>query len=93
MPTVASFYGILIRMYMRDHPPPRFHAVYQGSEAFVAIETGRVIEGRLPAVAARLVREWTLAHRRELWDNWARAPAGEPLARIAGLDDDQGREH
>ncbi len=92
MPTIASFYGIYIRMYMRDHPPPHFHATYPGNEAFVSIETGRVIEGRLPSNAARLVQEWTFAHRPELWDNWARARSGEPLERIAGLDDDQGRK-
>jgi hypothetical protein len=75
-------------MYFRDHAPPHFHAVYQHHEAHVAIETGDLIAGRLPANAARLVREWTLAHRRELSDNWTRARAGEPLERIAGLDND-----
>ena len=88
MPTIASFYGILIRMYLRDHPPAHFHAVYQGNEAFVAIDSGEVIEGKLPRVAVRLVKEWTLAHRSELHDNWRRARAGEPLQRIAGLDND-----
>ena len=29
MPTVSFFYGIAIRMYLRDHVPPHFHAVYQ----------------------------------------------------------------
>jgi hypothetical protein len=86
MPTISSFYGIFIRMYLRDHPPPHFHAIYQEHEANVAIESGEVIEGRLPHSAARLVREWTLAHRLELLDNWQRAKSGEPLERIAGLD-------
>jgi Domain of unknown function (DUF4160) len=45
VPTVAWFYGIAIRMYFRDHPPPHFHAIYGEHEAFVAIETGEVIEG------------------------------------------------
>jgi len=44
-------------MYVRDHPPPHFHAIYGEHEAFVAIETGAVIEGSLPNAAARLVRE------------------------------------
>jgi hypothetical protein len=52
MPTVAWFYGIAIRMYVRDHPPPHFHASYGEHEAFVAIETGEVIEGALPRAAA-----------------------------------------
>lgn len=88
MPTIAYFYGIAIRMFFQDHPPPHFFASYSGHEANVAIETGEVIEGDLPGNAARLVREWTLAHRSELQDNWQRARKGQPLVKIAGLDDD-----
>lgn len=88
MPTISWFYGIAIRMYVRDHPPPHFHAVYGEHEANVAIETGEVIEGTLPMAAARLVREWTLMHQRQLNDNWRRARAGEQPERIAGLDAD-----
>jgi Domain of unknown function (DUF4160) len=61
MPTIAWFYGIAIRMYVRDHPPPHFHAIYGEHEAFIAIETGEVIEGGLPKTAGRLVKDWTLA--------------------------------
>ena len=88
MPTIAWFYGIAIRMYVRDHPPPHFHAVYGEHEAFVVIETGEVIEGTLPRAAARLVREWTLARQGQLRENWRRAQAGEQPERIAGLDAD-----
>jgi hypothetical protein len=90
MPTIAWFYGIAIRMYFLDHPPPHFQAVYNEYEANIAIETGDVIAGRLPANASRLVKQWTLAHRSELMENWRRARARMPLERIAGLDDDQG---
>jgi hypothetical protein len=88
MPTIAYFYGIAIRMYFVDHPPPHFFAAYSGHEANVSIETGEIIEGHLPANAARLVKQWALAHRGELEDNWRRARAGMPLVKIAGLDDD-----
>ena len=40
MPTIAFFYGIAIRMYLKDHLPPHFHAFYGDDEAQVAIETG-----------------------------------------------------
>lgn len=88
MPTISAFYGIAIRMYVRDHPPPHFHAFYGEHHAFVAIEDGEVIEGRLPVVARRLVRDWALARRHELADNWERARAGLSLERITGLDND-----
>lgn len=57
MPTIAYFYGIAIRMYFNDHPPPHFFASYRGHEANVSIATGDVIEGHLPANAARLVKQ------------------------------------
>ena len=88
MPTIAYFYGIAIRMYIRDHPPPHFHAIYGEYEAFVAIETGEVIDGKLPRAAARLVKEWALARQGQLSENWRRARAGEQPERIAGLDVD-----
>jgi hypothetical protein len=88
MPTIAYFYGIAIRMFVLEHPPPHFSASYSGDEANVSIETGEVIEGYLPRSAARIVKEWALAHRSELEDNWRRARAKVPLVKIAGLDDD-----
>jgi hypothetical protein len=88
VPTIAWFYGIAIRMYVRDHPPLHFHAIYGGHEAYVAIGTGEVIEGTLPKGAARLVKEWALAHQGELNENWRRARAGEQPEKIAGLDAD-----
>jgi hypothetical protein len=92
MPTIAWFYGIAIRMYFLDHPPPLFQAIYGEHEANVAIATGEVIEGRLPPTAARLVKRWALVHQPELQSNWDHARAKLPLDRIAGLDDDQGLE-
>lgn len=88
MPTIAYFYGIAIRMFFQDHPPPHFLASYSGHEANVAIATGEVIDGYLPANAARLVKEWALAHRGELEDNWNRARGAQPLVKIPGLDND-----
>ena len=54
MPTISWFYGIAIRMYVRDHPPPHVHAIYGEYEAFVAIESGDVLEGALPTATFRV---------------------------------------
>ena len=88
MPTISWFYGIAIRMYFQDHPPPHFEAIYGEYHANVSIDSGEVLDGRLPASAARLVKQWTLVHREELHSNWGRARAKLPLERIAGLDAD-----
>ncbi len=88
MPVISSFFGIYIRMYHDDHPPPHVHAEYHGHEAFVSIVSGEVLQGRLPNRAARLVKEWCLEHRAELAENWKRAEQLMPLAAIPGADND-----
>lgn len=88
MPVISYFFGIYVRMYHADHPPPHVHVEYQGREAFVSIETGEIIEGELQRNARRLVRDWCVLHREELLRNWQRAQALEPLERIAGADND-----
>jgi hypothetical protein len=88
MPVISYFFGIYIRMYHDDHPPPHVHVEYQGHEAFVAIATGEVLQGSLPTRAARLVKDWCVEHRSELDSNWQRAQALEPLERISGADND-----
>jgi hypothetical protein len=57
MPTICSFYGILIRMFFNDHAPPHFHARYGEFEATIDIETLSVLEGELPGRALALIEE------------------------------------
>ena len=45
MPEVARFFGIVIRMYFRDHDPAYFHAEYGEYEALVEIDTLSVLRG------------------------------------------------
>jgi hypothetical protein len=75
-------------MYLEDHNPPHFHAIYGDHEAQVAIADGRIIEGELPRTATRLVRDWALVRHTELMDNWNRSRSGEPPTKILGLDAD-----
>ena len=63
MPTVSVFYGILIRMFFNDHPPPHFHARYGEFEATIEIGTLSVLEGTLPSRALHLVQEWGMMHK------------------------------
>ena len=85
MPEISRFYGIRITMNTNDHPPPHFHAEYGEHEASIAIESGQIIAGSLPARSLRLVEEWRALHRAELAANWDRIPRAEPLSRIAPL--------
>lgn len=84
MPRISAFYGIVIYMYRKDHPPPHFHATYAGEDAAVAISTLEVIDGRLSPRALRLVREWARQHE-ALLANFEHARTHAPLARIEPL--------
>jgi uncharacterized protein DUF4160 len=86
MPTISTFFGVAIRMFFTDHPPPHFHASYQRYRAVLAIESGAIISGALPPAVHRLVRDWAGRHRTELLGNWDRARAKRPLERIPGAD-------
>lgn len=70
MPTISSFYGILIQMFWNDHAPPHFHALYAEHEALIDIRTLEVMEGQLPRRALLLVLEWAQVHRAELMEDW-----------------------
>ncbi len=86
MPEICRFYGIIIRMYGGDHPPPHFHAVYGEHEAFIEVETGQILYGYLPATALRLVQTWLAQHREEVNQDWKLAEQLRPLKKIAPLD-------
>ena len=88
MPEISRFFGIVIRMHWREHPPAHFHVVYGDLEASISIESLEPLEGRLPRRAMSLVLEWAMVHRPELRENWRRAERHEPLAPIAGLDEE-----
>jgi hypothetical protein len=86
MPTVSIFFGIVIRMYHDEHPPPHFQASYQGFTAFVAISDGEMVHGTVPKKAARLVKQWAPDYQDALMANWARGEALMPMELIPGAD-------
>ena len=59
MPTLARFYGIVIRMYFlqAEHNPPHIHTIYGEDVAAFDISTGEILEGDLSARATGMVRE------------------------------------
>jgi hypothetical protein len=86
MPTISTFYGIVIRMYFNDHAPPHFHARYGEFEATISIDALRVMEGQLPQRALELVTAWASVHQMELAGNWERCRAKRMPSKIDPLD-------
>lgn len=85
MPELSRFYGIVIKMFFDEHPPPHFHAEYGDQKVVVDLNTLAVIAGKLSPRAMGLVIEWATLHQAELRDNWDRARNTQSLNKIAPL--------
>ncbi|MFN0190905.1 MAG: DUF4160 domain-containing protein [Aestuariivirga sp.] len=88
MPTISIFFGIVVQMYWRDHPPPHFHAYYQGFEGLFSIETGELIAGQMPPAARRILKDWINLRRTELLTNWELCKTNAPLNAVPGADEE-----
>ena len=72
MPTIASFYGIIIFMHItrKEHLPPHIHARYGEYQATFLIETGELYFGDFPSKGRQLIKEFVLMHKKELQKMW-----------------------
>ena len=70
MPEIARFYGIIIKLFFGDHPPPHFHAVYGEYVGLFDMDTLEMIEGDLPGRAKKLVVEWAKINKEEMKRMW-----------------------
>lgn len=70
MPIIARFYGIVIKMYFREHGIPHFHALYGEYNGVFAIKTLEMIEGDMPGRAQKLVKKWARKFQPELIKIW-----------------------
>ena len=69
MPTISIFYGIVVQMYWRDHPPPYIPVFYQSFDGIFALEDSALAGGDLPPAVKPLVRGWIDQRRTELLTN------------------------
>lgn len=86
MPTISTFFGIMIQMFWREHSPPPFHALYGEHEALIDIRTLEIIAGTLPRRALALTIEWAVEHRTELMEDWEPCQAKQLPKKIAPLE-------
>jgi hypothetical protein len=86
MPIISVFFGIIIRLYHGDHNPPHFHAIYGEYEAIIDIKTGKIIEGKIPLKAQKLIEEWRKLHISELNSGWLAASSMKMPKKIKGLE-------
>ena len=85
MPTISVFFGIIIRMFYRDHNPPHFHAEYQGQNATFNFD-GNLREGEIDSRTAKaLIKKWARLHKAELAKNWENMRQQKQFLRIEPL--------
>jgi hypothetical protein len=85
MPTICTFYGILIQMFWHDHAPPHFHARYGEYEVLIIIETLEILQGYMPRRALSLVLEWASEYRTELIEDWKLCEKNQTPKKISPL--------
>ncbi|MFY9261585.1 MAG: DUF4160 domain-containing protein [Gallionella sp.] len=86
MPFVSIFFGIIIKMFHKEHNPPHFHAEYQGQRGMFDF-SGEMVKGNITSRTAKsLIKQWAVLHQVELNENWDKAAQSKPLDRIAPLD-------
>jgi hypothetical protein len=86
VPEICRFHGIVIKLRIREHNPPHFHAEFGDSEASILIGSGEPYAGELPSRAMAMLLVWTRLHRAELLDNWQRLRDGKPTFKIEPLE-------
>ena len=86
MPQISYFFGIMIKMFYKEHNPPHFHAEYGEYKAEIGINDFRVLEGKLPNRVLGFVLEWAAIHRDELIENWQRMEAKQAFKPIDPLE-------
>ena len=85
MPTISVFFGIIIRMFYREHNPPHFHAEYQGQSATFDFD-GKLLEGEIDSRTAKnLIRKWARLQGAELSRNWENMRQRKEFSKIEPL--------
>ena len=72
MPVISRFFGIVIKMYLRqkEHNPPHLHAIYGDYVGLFSLEEGEMYEGDIPVKEQKLIKNFILHYKEQLYDMW-----------------------
>ena len=77
MPYVSMFFGIIIRMFHREHNPPHFHVVgLDGRDAQVRLGVLTLLNGAVDRRALKEAVAWAEGNRGFLEETWNDYQAG-----------------
>lgn len=86
MPEICRFYGIVIKMYFRDHAPPHCHAEYGDDELLLGLSPIALLGGDAPARVKSMVLEWAEINQAALLRNWESCRSGRTPDPIQPLE-------
>lgn len=72
MPVISRFYGIVIKMYLRqkEHNPPHVHAIYGEYSGLFSLYDGEMFEGDIPIRGQQMVKDFVLYYKDKLIEMW-----------------------
>lgn len=72
MPVISRFYGIVIKMYLRqkEHNPPHIHAIYGECIGVFSLQNGEMFEGDIPLKGQALVKSFIEHYKERLLIMW-----------------------
>ncbi len=72
MPVISRFFGITIKMYLRqkEHNPPHIHAIYGEYIGLFSLVDGEMFEGDLPLKEQQMIKEFIQYYRERLLEMW-----------------------
>jgi Domain of unknown function (DUF4160) len=86
MPVIAIFFGIVIRMYYKEHEPRHFHAEHQAQHGKFDFDGNQVVGNITSRNALHLIRQWAQLNHVALEDNWSKIKSGQSLNCIPPLE-------
>lgn len=72
MPVISRFYGITIKMYLRqkEHNPPHIHAIYSECIGVFSPLDGEMFEGDIPSKGQQMIKEFIEYYKERLLEMW-----------------------
>ena len=72
MPVISRFYGITIKMYLRqkEHNPPHIHAIYGEYIGVFSLDDGEMYEGDIPIKEQKLIKRFIDQYKMQLLEMW-----------------------
>jgi len=72
LPVISRFYGIVLKMYLRqkEHNPPHVHALYGEYIGVFSIADGDMFEGDIPQKEQQMIERFIVYYRECLLEMW-----------------------